>query len=244
MAALAFGVPAGATASSSGEITRALVSSDWTTASVAAFAVRSNECGEPPEGIAGKEPPPGEFPAPDEPTIISTPGAAPWRCGWIAFATLGPGASADDCASPERRWGSFGKAVQLIWKGPELKGPGLAQLDLQDATLGGGSASPLLCLAAVEAVFQQVQCKEGKFGSSCPPYRIVHSTYQLDSALLEVIPTLAATEQSQLLPVPGEEPCKKQRKRHKRAQKHGGLALGPNIRAKGRPRPMRRCKTG
>ena len=242
--AVALVLPGGAIASSSGEITRALVSSDWTTASIAASAVRSKGCVEPPEEKIGKEPPPGEeFPErPFETIITSGPEYAPWECGWIAFATLGPGTSADDCASPGRRWGSFEKGVRLVWESTELKDPGQAQFDLQNVALNDGYAAPLLCLAAVEAI-PEGYCKERKFGFDCW-YRILHKTDQLDSAQLEIVPASMAGEQARPLSPSGREPCRKLRKRQKRSQKQGGLALGSAIRVQGKPKRVRRCKTG
>lgn len=232
-AALALGLPAGASGASTGEITRAQVGSDWTTASIAGMAVRSGDCQEPP---IGPEPPPGE-----ESTPPILPESPPWTCGWIPFATIGPGSSQSDCSAAARRWDSFGDQVQVVWVGQELKGPGSAGFDLNDVALERGADSPLLCLAAVEAVGEVVGCL-AVVGVPCPPYEIRHHTYQLDSALLEIVTAPVAREQA--LSPPGPKPCKKERQRLKRPQRQGRVALGPGVRVQGKAKRVRRCKTG
>src|SRR6476469_6527215 len=174
-AALALGAPAGASASSSGEITRALVSPDWTTASIGGEATRSNGCIRPPKG----EKPDKEEKEKDPQT--PPPDTPPGLCGWIPFATVGPGASQFDCSA--RRLGSLDENVQLSWVGSELTGIGAATFDLTDFSLQHGSAAPLLCLSAVETVPEGKVCVPE---IDCSGYRYVHLTYQLDSALLEV----------------------------------------------------------
>lgn len=169
--------------SSSGEITRAQVSPDWTAASIAGVASRINECVEPPE-----EPEPPEGPEPGEPsgpTPPIEPESPPRMCGWIPYATVGPGSSPADCSSPGRRLDSLGQNVQLVWEGKEIGDPGSAGYDLQGVQLENGSSSPLLCLSAVEAVAESIMCAELQEGATCPPYVVEHVYYQLDSALLE-----------------------------------------------------------
>jgi hypothetical protein len=166
--------------SSSGEISRAQVSSDWTTASIAGVANRINECVEPPEEPEPEGPEPGESSGPMPPIEPESP---PRMCGWIPYATVGPGASQADCSSAGRRLDSLGQDVQLVWAGKEIEGPGSASYDLQDVQLENGPNSPLLCLSAVEAVVESVMCEVVE-GGTCP-YAIEHAYYQLDSALLE-----------------------------------------------------------
>lgn len=241
VAMLALGVPGAAVADSSGEITRAQVSPDWTTASIAGNAVRSNGCEAPP-----KEPKPG----PEEevvPPIL--PESPPWKCGWIPFVTIGPGSSQADCSADARSWNSFGEGIQIVWTGSETKGAGPAAFDLDDVGLEHGANAPLICLAAVESVTTRVVCP-AVVGFPCPPYAIVHRTHQLDSALL--VEEIAANEAPLVNPVEagtipftaGEQPCRKTGKRQKRSQKQAGVALGPSIRVQGKPSRVRRCKTG
>jgi hypothetical protein len=108
-------------------------------------------------------------------------------CGWIPYATVGPGTSQADCSSAGRRLDSLGQGVQLVWEGKEIGGPGSAGYDLQDVQLENGPNSPLLCLSAVEAVAESIMCaaEELPGGATCPPYVVEHVYYQLDSALLE-----------------------------------------------------------
>ena len=230
--ALAVCVPAGAAASSSGEITRALVSPDWTTASIAGKAVRSNGC------LVAPEQPPSKGSEKEKPEPPPPPESPPGVCGWIPFATVGPGSSQADCSG--RGWESLGEGVQLAWVGPELQEPGSATFDLTSVSAQNGAAAPLLCLSAVETDYESKMCIPE---IDCSGYRYVHRTYQLDSALLEVV-TAMASEQSQLSTAPGLGPCKKPRQRQKRSQKLAGLALGPSVRVKGQPKRVRRCKTG
>lgn len=231
-AALGLCIPSGAVASSSGEITRAQVNPDWTTASVAGSTVRSNGCIQPPDGVPGKAPG-EEFPAP-----LAPPSSPPGVCGWIPFATVGPGSSQADCS--DRDWGSLGDGVQLVWAGPELTGAGSAMLDDTSTALDYGAVAPLLCLSAVETDVATKVCIPE---IDCSGYWYVHQTHQLDSALLE--PVLGG----QVKPTPqtslasGPQPCKKPRKRLKRAQNQAGVGLGPSIRVQGKGKRVRRCKT-
>lgn len=235
--ALALGVPAGALASSSGEITRALVSPDWKTATIAGSAIRENVC---PERIEGPKPPPEppEKEPTDDPTIIHVkgPGYPPGECGWIAFATVGPGSSSTDCASPARRWGSFGDDVRLVWSSAELKTSGESSFDLE-VGLQSGSSAPLLCLAAVEAFLKQEKCD--KF-LPCS-WVLSHRTYELDSAPLGVVAPLALP----LAPPPSPAtPCRKAKKRPVRSQRKAGIGIGAATVVSGKAKRVRRCKTG
>lgn len=235
--ALALWAPCVAAGSFSGEITRAQVTADWANASLAGFAEGSVHCAHGKGGVGGKEPPEGPGLFPWGPPVL--PDSPPWACGWIPLATLGPGASQADCSASNRRWGSIGDGVQLVWSGYE-RGGGLAPFDLGDVALTHGNQAPLLCLSVIAAE-EGFVCQ----AVGCPEYVIGHATHLLDSALLEVASTPVAQEQAQSSPpLSGEQPCGKPRKRQKRAKKHGGLALGPAIRIAAKPRPVGRCKTG
>lgn len=227
--------PAVANGSSGGEITRTEVNPAWTAASLAGVAIRATGC--PPNPAPPKPPPP------DEEVLFSKEGlqsppppiqpeSEPWECGWIAYATLGPGQLPSDCSSPSRRFGSLGEEVQLVWKSTELKGTGAATFDLGEVVLQHGPTAPLLCLAAVEAVPEGIGCAPERV---CPPYGIVHAYYQLDSAVLEVIPPPAATPR----------PCPAHRVRRKGAKsKAGRIGIGNRTAVSRNGKRVRRCKTG
>ena len=239
---LALFSPSGAAASSSGEITRAEVSADWATASFAGSAASSTSC-----NPRGPKPPEGEWGFDWGPPIL--PDSPPWECGWIPFATIGPGTSLVDCSAEGRRWNSIGEGVQLVWSGAERVGGGSASFDLDGVALTYGSQTPLLCLAAVEAVEGVVCQAEG-----CPEYAILHTLHVLDSAVLEMVtpelpgPTPDSTGPFSLqpLPLPTAEECdrRKSKARKGRVAKDGKTAVGQQKLAAGRARPMRRCKTG
>jgi|SRR6187402_2311879 len=228
-AGLAIAVPAGAAASSSGEITRAQVSPDWTTAGIAGSA--SSACPTLPEP---KLPPEPEPPWEEEP--VPEPWVSDWACSWTVFATVGPGASLGDCESSGRRLGSLGAGVQLLWMSPPASTSGHADFDLYPVALQHGASSPLLCLSAREAVPVEGPClPKGKCF-----YESAEVTRPLDFVLLAP-PT---TAQPQTSPAPSRAPCKKRRQRLRRSSKQGGPALGAGVRVKGKPKRVRRCKTG
>lgn len=228
-------VPSGALASSSGEIARAEASLDWATASIAGEATRSNGCIRPPnEGPdKEKEEPNDKGPAPTPPT------SAPYECGWIPLATIGPGSSPEDCSAPARRLGSIGAGVQLAWVGSELKGAGSAAFDLPSYVLQHGAAGPLLCLSAVETVFEATACIPE---IDCSGYGMLHRTYQLDSALLEVIAPPAL--QTQMAPASPGPSCGKPGKRHRRSIRRAGIGIGAATAVSVKAKRVGRCKTG
>jgi len=237
--------PASVAGSSAGEITRAEVDSDWTSARIAGIAVRTSGCEEPPEEPEppeeSEEPePPEGWEPPDwgpepEPTRLES---EPWDCGWIPFATIGPGAAASDCTKPDRRWGSIGGGSQIVWIGPELHDAGSAAFDVSG--IAASPSSPLLCLSAVETVYESRICPAI---FDCEGWDAFHRDQLIDHAGFE------ATER-QGLPLftpPIAEPaaaprCRKLRRQHRR---HGGragaVALG-HRKAVGLPRAKQHCK--
>lgn len=223
--------PAAASGSSSGEVTRAEVDAEWTSASIAGVAVRTNDC---VQGSTGPKPGPGEEPPPPP----KLPNSPPWECGWIPYATVGHGSSLEDCSSPSRRWNSIGAGVQVVWVGPELKASGSAEFDLAEVDLEHGSAAPLLCLSAVEAVREGVACAPEV---SCPPYAVVHTVYSLGAAKLEVTQpvrrdALGPTE-------PGPQRCSRAKHKHRHHGKNR-IGLGSAKKVTHRGKRVRRCKTG
>ena len=129
--------------------------------------------------------------------------------------------------------------MQLAWIGPELVGPGSAGFDLPAVALQYGSAAPLLCLSAVETVPERMGCIPE---IDCPGYRLVHRTYQLDSAVLEVASSPAP--QSQAVPAPPPLRCKKPGKRSRQRRHKGSIGIGVATVVPVDGRRAGRCKTG
>lgn len=225
-------MPSGAAGASSGEITRAEASSDWTAASIAGVVERINQCQTPSSGKPG----------PFEPAPPTPPDSEPWTCGWIPYVTLGPGSSQGDCTSSARHWDSQGESVQLLWTGQERFAAGKTDFDLQGLALERGADARLLCLAAVESVLVMRFCIPE---ISCPP-AIVHVVHQLDSALLEVAKTPQSEPPAlaQDPPPPSSPACRAQRRKNKRLKNGAKIGLGSYRKATEPGRPIRRCKTG
>lgn len=213
-----------AQAVSVGEIVRAEASSDWSTASFELRGERTHGCQTPPSG-----PPSGPGGAPPPPT----PESEPWQCGWILYATVGPGTQPSDCSSSGRRRSAIGPGVQLVWSGPELSASGSVSANLSSVALSYGSSAPLLCLSAVEAVAEPVVCPQGG-GISCPDYGIVHRYVQLDA---EVLTPQQATAPSSSSPAPaestvavqrgpGSKPCRKPARKSARFFRRGSGGAG------------------
>lgn len=207
--------PSVALGSSTGELTRVQVSANWTHGSLAGTAARLSGCVRPPEGGPGSLPP-------------KQPQSAPWECGWIAYATVGPGSSPGDCASPDRRLAALGPGVQLLWSSEELLAPGSAAFDLPDVNLEFGEAAPLLCLSAVEAVAEGLVCTDD-VESDCPAYAIWHQHFQLAGQLLHpesqsiaAAPTAGIVGSAASHPSP---PCRKPKLRRRQTSgRHTGRA--------------------
>lgn len=251
---LALLASAAALGASSGTIGRAQVSSDWSNASISGVAADLDGCPEPPE-----EPGPPEGPKPPEepggPGWPEEPGPG-WQnsfeCSWIPYATVGPGTAAADCSSHDRRPGSIGDGVQLVWTGEELKGAGSAGFDLNGVALDYGSDAPLLCLAVVEAVPDPVRCEQ-LGGGDCGGYGTAYEYEQLDSAILEPEAPIVVPPVESAAPgpnPPSSQPCRAvkhnrhglkrsqrlHRKRKARAKVSRRTATSPAKR-----KPFRRC---
>jgi hypothetical protein len=243
-------MPAAASGHSNGEISWAGVDAQWTFASIAGAAERTHGCSVP---VPGK-------PDPWEPEPPLPPSSPPWTCGWIPYVTSGPGSSVEDCSALDRRLGSLGEGIQLIWAGPELMSVGTAEFDLENVPLEGGADAPLLCLSAVEAVLARRVCiPEIK----CPPV-IVHEVTVLDAALLEISatrppdgsvpgdsadagPVPESSSNTSPAGAPASPPsttCHRQHRSSKRTSRSGGIGLAEGIPVERRPKTVRRCKTG
>ena len=124
--------------------------------------------------------------------------------------------------------------MQLVWVGSELRAGGTVPFDLADVALEHGAAAPLLCLSAVEAKVMMVATTCAP-EVACSPYRVVHQTYSLDAASLEV-PRAAESPASELPPC-----AKHKQRRHKGSAR---AAVGPGKKVTHRGKRVRRCKTG
>lgn len=122
---------------SSGEITRAEASSDWTHASIAG-SVTWTGC----ENAVTPPLPPPDPPGPEEPEGEPRPESAPESpespyCGWRAFAALSP---SPNCESPAR---------VTVWSEGERTDLATASFELPEVPLGG-QPGQYLCLGATE----------------------------------------------------------------------------------------------
>jgi hypothetical protein len=113
-------VPAAAHGAS-GQITRAIANADWTVGDIAA-TVSWSGCVER---------------------------AKPADCGWIPYATIGPGASQSDCDSHAHDWPDLGEGVALAFGGGGFNGPGTFSHESPMVSLRG-RPEELLCLFAIE----------------------------------------------------------------------------------------------
>jgi hypothetical protein len=143
---------------SAGEITRAFADADWTRGDIATM-VSWSAC---------------------------TDSTRPSDCAWIPYATIGPGASESECASPDRDWPDLGEGVVLAFWDGEHKGPGTSKYESPMVSLRG-LPGQLLCLFAIERTQTS-----GFFPSQ-----------SLDAALLTVPPPGPETEE----PALAEEPA-------------------------------------
>lgn len=165
-------LPAGTAVASSGVVTRAEASADWTQGQITGWAEWTG-CehwvsygGFPGEGYS---PPP--------------------YCGWIPYATVGPGSEAAECASNDRRLSSLGEDVTLAWSGEERTRyypdySETVEFDVSEVPLDGG-AEQLVCLSLIEIAPTYVICIQ-IFPSPCPPYRMASFRHNLDSATMLV----------------------------------------------------------
>jgi len=139
---LACVAPAGAT---SGEVTRAEASADWTEGSIAG-SVTWTGCERPidmPEGPKPEEP---NEEGPDE-----LPGGEQPYCGWIPFVSIGPGSDPSECATAGRmQLDALVPGIVLAWTGAK----GIGESGRQEFSVSGvgldGSPEQLACLVVIE----------------------------------------------------------------------------------------------
>lgn len=141
-AALVLAVLAPASASAtSGAITKALASSDWSSATVAGWVTWTG-CGlQAPEPEPPKEEGEEELP-PVGPVVTG--------CSWTPFVTIGPGTEASECSGPGRqRPEAPGPGVVLAWQGATSRAEGTVGFEISDSPLDGGK-NQLVCLSILE----------------------------------------------------------------------------------------------
>jgi hypothetical protein len=167
-------VPANALGSS-GEITRAAATADWTEASIAGSVAWSG-CADAvapwPRSSSGPR------------AEVASP---PPHCGWIPYATIGPGVSESECASADRDWPDLGEDVAVVWWDGELSGEGTAEFDFANLSLDGVPGK-LLCVGVIEraGTGEKISCAPGEPippGRHCP-HAIFSRSIVFGSALL------------------------------------------------------------
>ncbi len=218
-----------------GEITRAQVSPDGAHGWIAGAVRQSNACQEPPE--PQEPPPPGPGPGKSVPPKL--PESGPWLCGWIPYATVGPATQEGGCSSPDRHWPDLGDGIQLVWLGSERRGIASVDFELDGIALQHGVDAPLLCLSAVEGVVEGISCID-VVDFPCPPYGVVHTDRQLDSALLvpsPVSPLTAAPPPIGQVSGKHKRRCRPSRRRGKQVRR---LAQRTSAKKKSRCKQSRR----
>jgi hypothetical protein len=208
-----------ASASSSGEITRALASGDWSSASIAG-SVTWGGCPQPPA-----PPPSKEFPPEKGDTAT---------CDWTPYVTVAPGSDPSECKSTARGWPDLGAGVTLTWMGGEQKAPGSLGFDVSGVPLSGGEPQ-LACLSLIETAPMRVICTQ-EIPNDCPPWKMGTSIFVVDAVALTELPPLywppglgpplVANEPLSLKP---KKKCRKksrQRGRHAAARKCGKKRSG------------------
>lgn len=170
-------------AASSGEITRAEASPDWTTANVAGMIEWTKECEWVEDGL----------------WWWWTGETLRRECRWEPYVTIGPGDGGEDCLAPGRTLGQLGEGVRILWTGAKRTGSGVAGFELTDAPLADGASAPLVCLSA-HVIREDETCTEW----DCH-VQMSYGVSQLGSALLRA-PAIAALSPTVAPPASGEVP--------------------------------------
>lgn len=165
---------------SSGEITKELANPEGTEAEIAG-SVSWTGCTHtvPYEHIIHVPPMPGQE-GPWLPVYRGYP--APY-CGWLPFATVGPGQEESDCLAQGRRDpGSLGQEVALVWSASERRDLGQEDFDVTGVPLGQGQ---LVCLSAIEVAPSRDFVCAFYVGFECPPYVMARFPVTFASASIE-----------------------------------------------------------
>ncbi len=149
---------------SSGEITTAEASGDWTTGHLVGWASWTG-CG----------------------SVESSEPLSPWLgnpepvpCEWQPFATVGPGATEADCEEASRLPWSSGEGASVVWVGHEVSTSGTQHFDLLETPLYG-TPGELACLGFVETNYNTCLWESGKI---CAQWYSSSRVSLLDAALL------------------------------------------------------------
>lgn len=156
----------------SGEITKAVASPDWLSASFSG-SVRGPEC------TLSASLPPTTFPGAIGPELPGTEPAP--SCSWTAYLTVAPGSASEECDDSARSPSSLGADVVLAWTSGQ-RWSGVASFDVSGVALTGGKPQ-LACLLLVVKGWQYPVCVQ-IFPSPCPTYIVVGGSNTVDSALL------------------------------------------------------------
>jgi|GEM_PF-4587791 len=136
-------------------------------------------------------------PIPPRPPTPPYPPENPWEvgpyvivsppqpyCGWIPFATIGPGSSEADCSSADRAQpDELGEDVRLLWLGEEQRALGSQAFDVSEIAATEGTDG-LVCLSLIEIAPVAVACPM-IVGIDCPPFIMAEFSHGLDAALVE-----------------------------------------------------------
>lgn len=137
-----------------GQITRALATPEWSYASIAGSVAWTGCELEEPKRPPEKEPPKEEGeeePPPVGPIVIG--------CNWTPFVTIGPGTEASECSAPGRQQPeALGPGIVLAWKGPTSEVEGTVGFDISQFPLGG-SKNRLVCLSMLEKLQEVMAAK-------------------------------------------------------------------------------------
>ncbi len=221
------GVGATSAFATTGQITTALVSPGWSQGDFAGEV----------EWTACAHPAPKPPLSPEEgggPVALSSFEYV--ACTWTAYATVGPGTSAEACLSPDRRLNSLGAEVQLVWQGEKRTGVGLASFQVSDFPLDGRPGK-VLCLATAEETTDGTELPCMPPGPPIPsgwhcPYVMVTYFDTLDSRVLELPREPARTGSSASTSSSDQAfsaPPGHRRHRHHAKRRHRGISLSQHV---------------
>jgi len=186
---------ASAASASNGEITRAEATAGWTQASIAG-TVEWTGCEhwvewEPDEWEIWPFEDYGELLEILEPPEFGEEFPLQY-CGWLPYATVGPGSEPSDCASDDRDLFKLGAGVDLVWEGEA--GTSLQQIFFETTSFDemevplSDPDNRLVCLSMVEAAPEPafVVCPQVE-GVLCPQFVIAEFRHEIASAVLTCV---------------------------------------------------------
>jgi hypothetical protein len=151
---------------SSGEITHAEASADWTQGRIAGSATWG--------GCENGEASPPDFGPLGGPSVSS-------GCSLQPYLTVGT----SECSSGERGWPHSNDKLTLAWSGTEMAGGGSASFDVSEVPLSG-EPGQLACLTLLETYEERPYCQiHPEPGVACPMWiMLVQNPVVLDEAPL------------------------------------------------------------